>query len=74
MSEKQSNNTNEAAYLAAVEKGKAICATMSGKQWALGDLAAPRLRRRQPTAPQTGEAAQDYPTFEVELANAQGGG
>jgi hypothetical protein len=33
-------DTNEAEYLAAVKEGKAICATMSGKQWALGDLAA----------------------------------
>ena len=32
-------DTNEAEYLAAVKEGKAICATMSGKQWALGDLA-----------------------------------
>jgi len=32
-------DTNEAAYLAAVKEGKAICATMSGKQWVLGDLA-----------------------------------
>src|SRR5262245_10401920 len=31
---------DEAEYLAAVKEGKAICATMSGKQWALGDLAA----------------------------------
>jgi len=32
-------DTNEAEYLAAVKEGQAICATMSGKQWALGDLA-----------------------------------
>jgi len=32
-------DTNEAEYLAAVKEGKAICATMSGKQWVLGDLA-----------------------------------
>jgi hypothetical protein len=31
---------DEAEYLVAVKEGKAICATMSGKQWALGDLAA----------------------------------
>src|SRR5262245_17084025 len=39
MSEKQTNNNDEAEYRAAVKEGKAICATMSGKQWALGDLA-----------------------------------
>jgi hypothetical protein len=31
---------DEAEYLAAVKEGKAICATVSGKQWALGDLTA----------------------------------
>jgi hypothetical protein len=31
---------NEAEYLAAVKEGKAIVASISGKQWALGDLAA----------------------------------
>jgi hypothetical protein len=34
-----SNADPEAIYLAAVEEGKAIVATISGKQWALGDLA-----------------------------------
>jgi hypothetical protein len=33
-------NTDEAEYLAAVKEGKAIVASISGKQWALGDLAA----------------------------------
>ena len=32
-------DTNEAEYLAAVQEGKAIVADVSGKQWALGDLA-----------------------------------
>jgi hypothetical protein len=32
-------DTNETEYLAAVEEGKAIIADVSGKQWALGDLA-----------------------------------
>jgi len=32
-------DTNEMEYLAAVEEGKAIIADVSGKQWALGDLA-----------------------------------
>ena len=32
-------DTNETEYLAAVEEGKAIVADVSGKQWALGDLA-----------------------------------
>jgi hypothetical protein len=31
---------DEPKYLAAVEKGKAMCGTMTGVQWALGDLAA----------------------------------
>src|SRR2546430_2251640 len=34
-----SAETDETAYQAAVEEGKAITASMSGKQWALGDLA-----------------------------------
>jgi hypothetical protein len=32
-------DTNEAEYQAAVKEGKAIVASVSNKQWALGDLA-----------------------------------
>jgi hypothetical protein len=36
-SQVEDNNDSEAAYKAAVERGKAIVASISGKQWALGD-------------------------------------
>jgi hypothetical protein len=37
--EMKTTNADEAQYLATVKEGKAIVASISGKQWALGDLA-----------------------------------